>query len=75
MELLWSSYTQYNPIYNDSMKEKVERIHALTDSMPRKDSEKLFDLIFELYEENEREAFLDGLRVGVKLALELNGES
>ena len=74
LELLWSSYTEHNPLYTDSMKEKVRQIQELISDLPRKDSAALFDVILELYEENEREAFLDGLRVGVRLALELNNE-
>lgn len=74
LELLWSSYTEYNPIYNDSMKEKVRKIRTLTRDMPKKDEDALFDVILELYEENERESFLDGIRVGARLTLEQNGE-
>ena len=54
------------------------QIHALEpimDSLSNDHSNQLFNIIFKLYEECERAAFLEGIHVGAQLITELSDQA
>ena len=74
MEHLWRTYTEENPISNDKLRKLEAEIDPILDSLPIKDSDKLFLIFWEFCQEYERAAFLDGFRVGARLMMELQSD-
>ena len=71
LEMLWSTYTTYNPIDNQQIRSKIEALRPIMDALSWEQENELFDLVSGLCYDHERTAFLEGLRAGARLALEL----
>ena len=71
MEHIWRTYTEENPISNDRLKELNERMDPILNSIPIANSDELFLIFCEFCSEYERAAFLEGIRIGARLMMEL----
>lgn len=71
LEMLWSYYSQCNPIDSEGIRTQLLTLQPVMDALPNELSNQLFDVVFRLYEEIERTAFLEGIHVGVRLVAEL----
>ena len=72
LEFLWSAYSYVNPIDNDYMREKMEKMEPVLKPLSFEDANLIDDTIAALCFEIERLAFVEGVRVGARLAMELN---
>lgn len=70
LEHLWRSYTDYDPINNEKIKNFFLSLEPIFEVLPPNDSDRLCDTVVSLCLEHERLAFLEGLRVGSQLMLE-----
>lgn len=71
LEMLWDSYTMHNPIDNEKIRGQIEALRPIMDILSWEQKNDLFDVVSDLCGEYERTAFLEGLRAGVRLAVEL----
>lgn len=72
LDFLWSAYSYLNPVDNDHTREKIGELGELSTWMTFEDSNRLYDTVAALCFEIEHLAFVDGVRVGAQLAMELN---
>lgn len=71
LEMLWDSYTMYNPIDNPQIRSRIEALRPVLDALSWEQENDLFDMVSGLCYECERTAFLEGLRTGMRLIVEL----
>lgn len=74
-ELLWFYHTQYYPVSSDSIRAHFNELEYILDTLSQKRQRKLLYCVYQLCEEHEKSAFLQGLRVGVQLLTELSPET
>ena len=72
LDFLWEAYSYLNPVSNELTKEKIEELAALSDSMSFENANRLYDTVAMLCYEIEHMAFIEGVRLGARLALELD---
>lgn len=71
LDFLWLEYGEYNLLENDLIKENHSALHPFLNRLPRVEADQLFSIIVSLCAEHERLAFIEGARIGMRLALEL----
>lgn len=71
LEHLWYSYTESNPISSERLRELNAKLDPVLRSLPLKDTDMLFGTFCDISDEYERASFLEGMRVGARLVLEL----
>lgn len=71
VEFLYASYTEWNPIHTEEIKSNFRALGPIMDALSRTHADLLFTKVCDLCMAFEKEAFLDGLYMGAKLASEL----
>lgn len=71
LEMLWDCYTLYNPIESAAIQARLQELQPIMDVLTYQQENDLFTAVCGLCAEHERAAFLEGLRVGARLATEL----
>ena len=71
LKLLYTAYSDERPVYSQVMEKCFEKLDDFLTSLPEKEREQAFRAIYEIYIENESQAFQAGVRTGVRLAEEL----
>ena len=71
LEFLWYCYTEYNPIHTKTIQKHFEDLEPIMESLSFDDSTLLFTSVCSLCTEYEKQAFLEGLHLGVHLHQEL----
>lgn len=71
LQLLWYSYTEYNPIENDRTDALFSSMRPVFDMLPLRAEDHLVYKICELMNEYGQSAFLTGIQIGVRLCKEL----
>lgn len=71
LELLYTGYTEYQPIDNECIRGGFEKLRSYYQHMSDQEFDDLFSQISDLCCAHEYAAFLAGIRVGVHLAKEL----
>ena len=71
LELLWRTYTELNPIDNDTIRSGFQKLGPYFQALPVDEANLLFCVICKICIEHERLAFLEGMRVGALLIDEL----
>ena len=71
LEMLWYYYTTFYPINNDIFEDRIHALTPVLESLSKKRQRKLVNAVVRLCSEQEKAAFLAGLRVGVMLILEI----
>lgn len=73
LEMIYFHYTEYNPVENDQLRECFEglitRIHNL--HVPEDEENQYIDLISAVCSEYERVAYMEGIKVGMRLVMEV----
>lgn len=70
-ELLWYFYTMYYPINEEELQKNLLSLAPVVETLPRKRQRRIFYALTHMCKQQERGAFLEGLRVGAQLASEL----
>lgn len=71
LDFLWYVYTDLNPIDSDTIRKKIAYLKPVMDSLSFENANLVFDTLCDIWAENERLAFREGIHVGVRLREEL----
>lgn len=71
LKMLYMWYTEWNPINSELIRQGFCELEPYICSRSGKTNDEIIDMISLLCAEHEQVAFLEGVRVGVRLALEL----
>lgn len=70
--MLYDAYTELNNTETQAVKQAFEALYALLDRTRGADAEEIANAVCDLCREHEKAGFIDGVRVGVRLAQEAN---
>lgn len=73
LEMLYYYYTVANPVDNTVILCQFKELNSILRHLPYSENEAIFSLTGNLCAAHERQAFLDGIHVGIRLFSELNG--
>lgn len=73
LEMLYYYYTVANPVDNAVIRCQFKELNDILCRLSYADNEAVFALAGSLCAAHERQAFLDGIHVGLRLAAELSG--
>ena len=71
LELLYLTYTEYNPINTAEIRNGYQQLDTIFDRLTLQENDMVFSITCKLCDEHARIAFYEGLRVGMKLTMEL----
>ncbi len=71
LEMFYNFYTESNPIDNSVLHAHYRKLDRYLQCFTAKEQDDLFSLIYSIYAEQEKAAFMEGLHVGTRLTLEL----
>lgn len=71
LEMLYMWYTEWNPINSEQIQKDFFALELYWKGCTGKQIDEAFDIVTRLCANHERLAFLEGIRVGVRLASEL----
>ena len=74
VDLLYQTYTEFNPINNQEIRDGFERLRSHFPDMDLQNFDVVFVTVSELCAEHERLAFAEGFGLGMKLLQELTEE-
>ena len=73
LELLYQAFTEYNSVETSEFKKAIhplrEKLRALVDT--EQDADEYMDIVFSLCAAYERQGYLEGIKVGARLMMEL----
>ena len=72
LEGLWYDYSCRNPVDDGQLRAAESKLSPVFAELSLESSDSLFDLIVEVLNAHQRAAYLEGLRTGVHLMLELS---
>jgi len=72
LECIWNCYSQHNPIDDGRIRQAETVMAPIWEELSVENSDRLFEMIFDLCQAYQHAAFLEGIRVGARLATELN---
>lgn len=72
LEFLFCCYTEDHPLENDAVCNCYEKLEPFFERSPIGDSNQLFRHIAELCNACEQAAFIEGMRVGIHLVIEIH---
>lgn len=72
LEMLYYYYSHHNPIDNGRIRCQLNVVSIYLKKLSIEDGDKIFDVVTDLINAYEKEAFLQGLQVGVRLVQELS---
>lgn len=71
LEMLYMWYVEWNPVNSEEIKEDFLKLETCFCCCTEKQTDEFMDIISRLCQNHEQTAFLEGLRVGIRLAYEL----
>lgn len=71
LEMLYLWYVEWNPINSEQIRQNFLALEPYWRACTGREVDEAFDIVSRLCMEHEQLAFLEGLRVGVRLAAEL----
>ncbi|MDO5152480.1 MAG: hypothetical protein Q4D50_03880 [Eubacteriales bacterium] len=74
LDMLYTSYIAHSAIDSQAMACKFRQLEQRLSALPPEQENGIFQTFCEVYAENEKNAFCEGLRFGFQLAKELAGE-
>lgn len=74
LDMLYTSYIAHTAIDSQTMACKFRELEQQLAALSPEEGDGIFQIFCEVYAENERNAFCEGLRFGFQLAGELSGE-
>lgn len=72
LEALWYDYSCQNPMDDGQLRAAESKLSPVFAELSLESSDSLFDLIVQVLNAHQRAAYLEGLRTGVHLMLELS---
>ena len=75
LPLLYEAYGDINPMYDDQIKEDFAELYQALNGMPLQEMDRIVNPVCALCRDHERNGFVHGVRVGVRLAQEAGGIS
>lgn len=73
LELLYYAFTEYNTVESSEFNEEIdplkEKLRGLADT--DEESDEYMDIVFSLCAAYERQGYMEGIKVGVRLMMEL----
>ena len=72
LEMLYYYYTVANPVDNAVIRCQFKELNDILCHLPLSENEAVFSLTGDLCVAHERQAFLDGIHIGMRLFSELN---
>ncbi|MBP3305123.1 MAG: hypothetical protein J6J12_08930 [Oscillospiraceae bacterium] len=73
LEFLFWNYTEYNPIYDETIRGEFRELHELFSYLTPQQEDRVFNVITDLCLKHQQLAFREGFRVGLRMAEELRG--
>ena len=73
LKLLYTAYSDQCPVVSRAMEEGFQKMDGLLSPLPEQDRKQVLRTFYEIYQENESQAFQSGIRTGVRLAKDLMG--
>lgn len=74
LDLLYDSYREQHPVNTVEIGRKFVFLADILNKLPLKEHDQVWDLTCDLCMEHERNGFLEGIRMGTSLCLELMGK-
>ena len=76
LELIYFHYTEYSPVETPEFKAVINPLEKILRSLVETDQEadEYMSIVFELCIAYERQAYVDGMKLGARLVMELMGE-
>lgn len=71
LEMLWNTYCQHNQLDSAQIKEGFTELYRHMKDVPISDMDDVIDTVCTLCWEHEKTGFVEGAKVGIRLALEL----
>lgn len=72
LEHIWTTYTECNPIDNSTIRSSFSDLYAVLGKLSLQESDLLFEAVSTLCLEYERLAFVEGIKLGARLNMELS---
>jgi len=73
LEMLYSFYSSENPVFNAEIRHQFQALDDILGQLTLPENDAVFSLTAQLCYAHERQAFMDGIHVGMRLFTELNG--
>ena len=71
LSLLYEAYGDINPMYDDQIKADFAELYQALNGMPLREMDWIIDPVCALCRDHERNGFVHGVQVGVRLAQEI----
>ena len=71
LSLLYEAYADINPMYDDQIKADFAELYQALNGMPLREMDWIIDPVCALCRDHERNGFVHGIQVGIRLAQEV----
>ena len=71
LSLLYEAYGDINPMYDDQIKADFAELYQALNGMPLQEMDRIINPVCALCRNHERNGFIHGVQVGVRLAREI----
>lgn len=71
LEMLFCHYTEFNRFDTDAIKLGFDELYTRMEQLHLRDMDKIIDIVCFLCQEHEKAGFIEGVKVGMRLAEEL----
>ena len=72
LTMLYECYNENNPYDNEQIKADFEELYRHMNGMPLREIDKIIYPVCKLCRDHERSGFIEGIKIGIRLAHELN---
>lgn len=73
LSLLYEAYGDINPMHDDQIKADFAELYQSLNELPLQEMDWIINPVCALCRDHERNGFMHGVQIGVRLANELNG--
>ena len=74
LDMIYASYQEAHPVNTEEIGRRFVSLADILNNLPLKEHDQVWDLTCSLCIEHEKNGFLEGIRTGVSLCLELLGK-
>ena len=74
LELLYECFNENNPYNNDQIKADFEDLYRQMNGIPLREMDRIVYPVCRLCRDHERSGFVEGIKIGIRLAHELSVE-
>lgn len=71
LELLYYAFTEYNTVESPEFKEEIDPLKGKLRGLADTDEDEYMDIVFSLCAAYERQGYMEGIKVGARLMMEL----